>query len=807
MSNNSLEPVEVLLASASARWRSISEEISHLALALRAIVGPSVYRQLVAGLDEAVEELQRSVSRFEESAKRPEVVIATTGTTSSGKSTLANLLIGEALLPKAVQEMSAGVVSVQHDDEARRLTIDQTRGATWPTGSWDAASAEEVMARLESTMQAYRDLLGDHPERGLNNPEPPRIRIVWPTRMGRQPKHFGLPSGAKLTIVDLPGLKYVDDDLNGGVVREQARKALCIVAYNSLDTDPRRQESLLRQVVDQVKALSGSPARMLFALNRIDVFRNDRDPAASERAFTDRVTRQIRTGIREALAEYTAEADAIEPIPISSEPALYAVLVERFREQDGHDLLRKLAKEYAVLFSDAEMDRLPRSPVDWTDNQRRWFTNEARHQSRLDNFERRLATHIAQHLPELILPELVDSSYRPARAALAALDALVGAFGHQERTQAEAAKARLESLHQRLKELQREALGSLNPLREVARGGGDLVQDLLDAVPRVEAALGLSGAPFAQNKLSALPSALPDAVQLPLQRLNDYVYRWMEGEQLEDEFIQSAGSAPKLHAALQELRASPYFRSWRNGGSFEGAEAERVSCAIDGLARELSAMASGLITRESGVQAERMKAALRVCGDAVIDKLESSAVVEFERMEFRGLRGVFRGDFELSPPRLPRVHFAPDVKHWTRTEQNVERKDYWIEKRVWWKLWLGTSRVKESRSVVVTITKEGITIDKLGNLLEGFAAAGGVKELEEFFANWLGNGIAEFDKMLERRLREGVKTYRLALEERMDDIERGTQTRIDGVEQHRAELLESMRQVDAARLWRGRADG
>lgn len=774
-------------------------------MVLRASVGPTAYRQLVTGLDVAVEELHKAVSRFEASAKSPEVVIATTGTTSSGKSTLANLLIGETLLPKAVQEMSAGVVSVQHDEAARRLVVEETKGATWPTGTWDDLSAEEVQTRLESTMQTYRDLLGDDAGDTRDRIAPPRFRIAWPTRMGGYPADFGLPTNARLTIVDLPGLKYVDDDINGGVVREQARRALCIVAYNSFETDPRKQDSLLRQVVDQVKALSGSPARMLFALNRIDAFRNDRDPQSSERLFTDQVTRQIRTGIREALSEYADEASAIEPIPLSSEPALYAVLAERTNPDRGHVLLRKLAKEYAVLFPDAQMDELPRSPTDWNADQRRWFINEARHQSRLDKFERRLATHIAQHLPELLLPELVDATYQPARRVLASLDALVGAYSVHEREQADAAKARVESLHRRLKDLQKEALKSLDPLREVATGDGDLVEKLLVAVPKVEQALDLTNAQGAPGKLSALQSALPDAVQVPLQRLNDYVFRLMKGEQLEDAFIESAGPARRLHAALYELRSSPYSNVWEKGGSFEGDDAERVRRAIDDVARELSSIASALVTRESAVQAERMKAALDVCGEAIVNRLEAEAVAELERLDFQGLRGVFRGSFDLAPPRLPRVRFAPRIEDWHIPEHKEQREQI-VMRRTIRRLWLWKIPVKEMVSVLVP-ERKGFQIGKLGDLLDGFASSGGLAELEEFFAAWLGDGIREFDRALELRLLDGVRTYRLALEERMAEIETSATTCIDNVAQHRGDVRAAMDPVEVSRQWRRLIDG
>src|SRR5262249_36488807 len=153
----------------------------------------------------------------------------------------------------------------------------------------------------------------------------------------------------------------------------------------------------------------------------------DRDPAASERAFSDRVTRQIRAGIREALPEHAVAAAAIEPTPLSSEPALYAVLAEDAGSTNAPALFRKLAKEYAVIFPDPDTDRLPRSPAEWSESQRRWFINEARHQSRLDPFEKRLGAHIAEHLPELLLPSLVDAAFRPAQRVLGQLDALVAA--------------------------------------------------------------------------------------------------------------------------------------------------------------------------------------------------------------------------------------------------------------------------------------------------------------------------------------------------------------------------------------------
>ncbi|BAZ15442.1 hypothetical protein NIES4071_73140 [Calothrix sp. NIES-4071] len=68
-----------------------------------------------------------------------------------------------------------------------------------------------------------------------------------------------------MRVLDLPGLAYVGDTGNANVIK-QCREALCLVTYNSAETDKQKVRSLLQEVVQQVKDLGGSPARMLFVL-------------------------------------------------------------------------------------------------------------------------------------------------------------------------------------------------------------------------------------------------------------------------------------------------------------------------------------------------------------------------------------------------------------------------------------------------------------------------------------------------------------------------------------------------------------
>ncbi|MDN7856283.1 dynamin family protein [Burkholderia cepacia] len=802
MDNTQQESVQLILARLASRWRSVADDIARITGTLRDAIGAS-WAGLGNDVESHIDTLRDAVGIFEAAALEPEVVIATTGTTSSGKSTLANMLIGDALLPKAVQEMSAGVVIVRHDDARRRLVIEDTRGATWTVGEWDALSAQDVRQRLEATMKAYRDRVTGGADGDGAGLEPPRIHITWPTNMGLRHEEFGLPRGSRLTIIDLPGLKYVNDDLNGAVMRQYARKALCFVAYNSLETDPRKQEALLRQVVDQVKQLGGSPARMLFVLNRIDAYRTDENPEESERSFTDHVTQQIRKGVIQALPEYAGEAAAIEPVALSSEPALYAVLADALGRSNDEAVLRKLAKEYATLFSDSELDALPRAPSDWSDSQRRWFLGEARYQSRLELFQSRLASHLKSNLPELLIPDLVDGAYVPARAALEGIDALVEAYQYDETSKIAEIGAKLEALHQRLKAVKKEALIPLNPLTEAANGDGDLIDNLSVAVPHVEAKLGLGGANDEPGKLSALSDAPMDAVNGPLFRLLHFLNCRMNGEVADDVSIESVPSFIKLDAALDQLHEGPYAKHWRSGGKFEAAEAKQVRDAMSEFGRMLSTAASELIERESVIQAARMSLALEACAAVIVERTEADASAVIAEAGLPGLQGVFRGPVDIVPLQLPRVPFSPTMTTWRTTErQQVEETEY-VEKRVWWKLWIGKSQVEQKRMVMRETMREGIEVASFEQVLEGFSSTITLGQFEIYVGTWIRGALSRFDALLDERLKDGIKIYRNALEQRLAEVEEGARTRIDSVGKYRDVVRQTLETVECSRRWRG----
>ncbi|MBQ3817546.1 MAG: hypothetical protein II846_00005, partial [Acetobacter sp.] len=88
-----------------AEWEKSVTTIQSLTSKIRKILSADLTKEQSQKLQLQFDRLNKSFALLQQRAKYPELVLATTGTTSSGKSTLANFLIGEAILPAAVQEM------------------------------------------------------------------------------------------------------------------------------------------------------------------------------------------------------------------------------------------------------------------------------------------------------------------------------------------------------------------------------------------------------------------------------------------------------------------------------------------------------------------------------------------------------------------------------------------------------------------------------------------------------------------------------------------------------------------------------
>jgi len=359
---------------------------------------------------------------------QPCVTFAATGTTNSGKSTLVNMLCGAQLMPVDIEEMSAGVVELNHGDR-RHLIIHATPGALWQCGEWEEPTDQQINDLLRQAMAKYHDYVKEvrkmagREDSALTMEEAtktfksfktvacPRAELTYPTRLGSMRDLLDLPPRCTLRILDLPGLKHVNDDVNRPVI-DEAKRAVCLVTYNSEEPNDEVQARLLEQVADQVKAIGGSPARMLFVLNRFDGVTRDNDTVtegeARQQRFIEKKTQQIRQILLERLPQYQEAIERVQVIPLSSLPALRSIQLMN-GDQDKHaEAWKHVRGRFFHLLGDEAMEQQLKPKAQWTSQDYCAVGRVLWKTSRAEAFFANLKEHVRDHFPELVLPQAID---------------------------------------------------------------------------------------------------------------------------------------------------------------------------------------------------------------------------------------------------------------------------------------------------------------------------------------------------------------------------------------------------------------
>ncbi|MEG3933705.1 dynamin family protein [Microcoleus sp. T3_B1] len=370
-------------------WNNFSTEISeHL---------PDTYQPEIQKLSRKLDE---ALSTLVDQLRNPTLTLATTGTTSSGKSTLVNLLCGAEIVPVAVSEMSAGAVTIEYSKE-KSLIIHETPGALWECGEWRGIRDEKIYQRLYQVMISYIENREKQPNLAC-----PQSTIFYPFRLVKE-SQLELPQGTRVKILDLPGLAYVGDRGNADVIK-QCREALCIVTYNSAETDAHKVKSLLQEVVQQVKDLGGSPARMLFTLNRIDVFRADRNWPDTENRFFENAICSIKSELTDQLKEYTEDIEKLQVVKLSTWPALLALQIQNYDEIFSVDACKKADNNFNGLIDEDILEDLPRNVQKWSRHDRNRVAEALWKKSYAEEFQQHLKEHITQHFPQLVIPQAIE---------------------------------------------------------------------------------------------------------------------------------------------------------------------------------------------------------------------------------------------------------------------------------------------------------------------------------------------------------------------------------------------------------------
>jgi GTPase Era involved in 16S rRNA processing len=350
-------------------------------------------------MQELSEKLDRAIKKLINEIRSPTLTLATTGTTSSGKSTLVNLLCGAEIVPVAVSEMSAGAVTVEYSD-TKSLIIHETPGALWEYGEWRNISEEEIYQRLYQVMISYIE----NREKQINL-ACPQSTIYYPFKFYQEFRQE-LPQNTRVQILDLPGLAYVGDEGNANVIK-QCREALCIVTYNSAETDSQKVKSLLQEVVQQVKDLGGSPARMLFILNRIDVFRADKNWPETENRFVEKAISDIKNELTQQLREYTEDIDNLQVVKLSTWPALLSLQIQNDRDIYSAEACKKADNHFNGLIEEI-LEDLPRNTQKWERHDRNRVAVALWQKSYGEEFQQELRKHITKNFPQLVIPQIIE---------------------------------------------------------------------------------------------------------------------------------------------------------------------------------------------------------------------------------------------------------------------------------------------------------------------------------------------------------------------------------------------------------------
>lgn len=259
--------------------------------------------QLIA---ESLKNSQEAFQRLESKLNQPALRIATIGTTSAGKSTLVNALIGHKIAPMDAGELSAGVLHLKHSPR-NHLQIKEIKGFYEGIDQYDLSDYEIYHRIREDVFKKYHI---EKQERTINIPE---IKIEAPLFPSATKELLGLPEGVDFEIYDLPGLNSINDTDNLKVIQNHLQQCFSLVVMDYSHTDKKSRATLLKEVKEVKDALGGKTDAMVFALNRIDRRGKNDDP--------------LEHRIRECAEAIQKELNMTELpviVPISSLPLYYS---------------------------------------------------------------------------------------------------------------------------------------------------------------------------------------------------------------------------------------------------------------------------------------------------------------------------------------------------------------------------------------------------------------------------------------------------------------------------------------------------
>jgi hypothetical protein len=205
---------------------------------------------------------------------KPPFVISTLGTTSAGKSTFINSLLGAKLSPMNADELSVGTLKFNHNSQLKsgcRLSVDTLIASRfWENGTFNK-TYDQAYDQVKHIMQTYR--------RELQNEtlSPPHISMETAFFAGNNPKFLGLDENAQVEILELPWMVVDSESLNFVSGEVKASMVVFLIDYTVLFNKETRETNLLFTKLMEMKKDVGNKAALLFVLNKVDLRNYDDD--------------------------------------------------------------------------------------------------------------------------------------------------------------------------------------------------------------------------------------------------------------------------------------------------------------------------------------------------------------------------------------------------------------------------------------------------------------------------------------------------------------------------------------------------
>jgi GTPase SAR1 family protein len=210
--------------------------------------------------------LVKRVSQGEQALERPTITFATLGTTSSGKSTALNGIIGAKIAPMDADELSAGLLTLEHHSNDWELYEANEAGEA--TGSLMARGEDAVYQHLKHEMEmVIHSRRTDNIIKGKNYLVRGQLFLCDPGH----PITEALGDNVRLRIIDLPGLRTAQDSHNAPIIKERIKQAFSIVLIDRTQMfEHEKIKQLLKELDVIVQDLSGNDSLMAFIFNKID---------------------------------------------------------------------------------------------------------------------------------------------------------------------------------------------------------------------------------------------------------------------------------------------------------------------------------------------------------------------------------------------------------------------------------------------------------------------------------------------------------------------------------------------------------